>query len=70
MDASHAGLLLSRRREICSYNVKSIAPAALFRARITSQPSAVRVSRSCVIGGRWLAIRLAFPDRAGYECDP
>ena len=28
MDASHAGLLLLRRREICPYNVKSIAPVA------------------------------------------
>src|SRR5262249_49872514 len=28
VDASHAGLLLSRRRKICPYNVKSIAPAA------------------------------------------
>src|SRR5437867_11730401 len=37
VDASHAGLLLLRRREICPYNVKSIAPVALFRARITSR---------------------------------
>src|SRR5262249_43276491 len=46
VDASHAGLLLSRRREIGPYNVKSIAPAALFRAQYLPQAGAVVVVRA------------------------
>src|SRR5262249_58548340 len=41
VDASHAGLLLSRRREIGPYNVKSIAPAALFLPHYLPHPAAL-----------------------------
>src|SRR5262249_52239406 len=53
VDASHAGLLPSRRREICPYNVKSIAPAATEGSRAgrrAGQPAGRRERRGAFQG--------------------
>src|SRR5262249_35521516 len=53
VDAVHAGLLPSRRREICPYNVKSIAPAATEGSRAgrrAGQPAGRRERRGAFQG--------------------